>query len=119
MNVDKIFIKGLALEATIGIYEHERGVKQPIKVDLDIFFDNRLPAKSGLIKDTIDYDLVAQEIGSIVATTKFELLESLAESIANTLVTKFKISKLACTVYKPQALNNAETVGITISRPVA
>lgn len=116
--MDKIFIKGLALEAKIGIYEHEKGVTQPISVDLEIFLDSTKAASSGLIKDTIDYDEVAQTIASIVAQTRFELLESLAEAVTAKLLSDFKMSQLVCTIFKPKALNNAETVGISIVRPL-
>lgn len=114
--MDKIFIKGLALEAVLGVYAHEKGVKQPIKIDLEFYLSTTQSAKSQLLKDTIDYDLVAQEIAKIVADKEFELLESLAEHIADCLLQKFKMQKLECTIYKPQALYNAETVGITIIR---
>jgi dihydroneopterin aldolase len=116
--MDKIFIKGLALEAKIGIYEHEKGVTQPITIDLDIFFDSTKAAASGLIEDTIDYDVVAQTIANIVTQTRFELLESLAEAVTTKLLSDFKMNQLVCTIFKPQALNNAETAGISIVRPL-
>jgi dihydroneopterin aldolase len=114
--MDKIFIKGLALEATIGVYEHEKGVKQPLKVDLEMFVDSSLSANSDLIKDTVDYDLVAQRVAQLVAQSHCELLESLAQYVVQSLLDEFAIARLIFTVYKPQAINNAETVGITIER---
>lgn len=115
--MDKIFIKGLALEAVIGIYEHEKGIKQPLKVDLEFHVDTTIAAESDLIHDTVDYDLVAQYVAEIVSASTSELLEALAEQVATSLLKRFKTTQVVCTLYKPQALNNAETVGITIKRP--
>lgn len=117
--MDKIFIKGLELQAVIGVYEHEKGVKQPIEIDLEMFVDSAVSANSGLIKDTIDYDVVAQRVSQLVAQSKCELIESLANYIVQNLLQEFSINKIACTVYKPQAIDNARTVGITIVREKA
>jgi 7,8-dihydroneopterin aldolase/epimerase/oxygenase len=114
--LDNIFIKGLALEAIIGIYPHERKMKQPILLDLDLFVDTHLPAKSGLITDTVDYDLVVKRIANLVAQSQCELLESLAQHIADIIFKEFRVYRLRCSLYKPKAINNAQMVGITIER---
>lgn len=114
--MDRIFIKGLELQGVIGVYEHEKGVKQPILVDLELFVDTTSAARSGLIKDTVDYDLVAQRVAQLVEQGQSELLETLAQHIADVILKEFKVPKLRCTINKPQAINNAQMVGITIER---
>ncbi len=114
--MDKIFIKGLTLEAIIGIYPHERIKKQPVIIDLDLFVDIKESSRSGLINDTVDYDIVIKRISELVAQSQFELIESLLEHIADAILREFRVYKLCCTLYKPQAIHNAQMVGLTIER---
>lgn len=114
--LDRIFIKKIALEAIIGVYDHERVAKQPLMIDLELFTDIKLPAKTGLISDTVDYDLVVDRVAALVQKSHYKLLESLIEAIADVILQEFKVQKVQCTVYKPQAIDQAETVGITIMR---
>lgn len=113
---DKIFIKGLALEAFIGLYEHEKLQKQPIIVDVEFVIDARKAARSGNIADTVDYDLLVNHMTKIVTESRFELLESLIEYMTESLLNEFNLEQVSCTLYKPNAINNAKTVGISITR---
>jgi dihydroneopterin aldolase len=42
--MDKVFIAGLEIETLIGIYEWERKIRQPLVFDIEMGFDNRVPA---------------------------------------------------------------------------
>ncbi|MBA2655201.1 MAG: dihydroneopterin aldolase [Gammaproteobacteria bacterium] len=114
--LDKIFIKGLLLEAIIGVYPHEKTVKQPISIDIEMEVDVTLAVKTDLIKDTVDYDLVMDRVTEIVEKSHYDLLESLIEKIATTILSEFKVSKVRCTLCKPRAITNAQSVGISIER---
>ena len=53
--MDIVFIEGLEIEALIGIYDWERKIRQPLVFDLELGFDNRKPAASDDIADTLDW----------------------------------------------------------------
>src|SRR5690606_7738281 len=53
--MDKVFIEGLEIEALIGIYDWERRIRQTLRFDLEMAFDNRVPAASDDIAHTLDY----------------------------------------------------------------
>ena len=61
MSTDKVFIEGLEIEALIGIYDWERRIRQPLVFDLEMAFDNRKPAASDAIADTL---VVAGGVGA-------------------------------------------------------
>ena len=42
--MDNVFIEGLEIEALIGIYDWERRIRQPLLFDVEMAFDNRMPA---------------------------------------------------------------------------
>ena len=53
--MDKVYVRDLKLDARIGIYEWEKRILQKIRVDLEMAWDNRIPAASDDIKDTLNY----------------------------------------------------------------
>ncbi|MDO4708754.1 MAG: dihydroneopterin aldolase [Pseudomonadota bacterium] len=117
--MDRIFIHGLQLDALIGVYAHEREAGQPLLLDVELGFDNRIPAASDALADTIDYAEVVARLRQWVAQTRHELLETLLEDLAARLRADFPaITKIRLRVHKPlaaRALGCAD-VGIEIGR---
>lgn len=113
---DKIFIRNLEVSAIIGILPHERITPQPLIITLEIAADFKQAATSENIADTVDYAAIAQTITDFVSTSRLQLLETLAEKIAELILQKFKVNWLRLEVAKPQAIKNAKSVGIIIER---
>lgn len=113
---DIIFIHQLKVDIIIGIFPWEQQQKQPVLIDLEIGTDIRRAALSKKIKDTVDYAQVATRITDFVANKKFQLLETLAEEIAQLLFVEFKIERLKLQLAKPLAILNAKQVGVIIER---
>ena len=80
--MDKVFIEGLEIDALIGIYDWERRIRQTLRFDLEMGFDNRRPAASDDIADTLNYKAVSKRIEQFVRESDFGLVETLAERIA-------------------------------------
>jgi dihydroneopterin aldolase len=114
--MDCLFLKGLAFEAVVGIYDHEKENKRPLILDVELYIDASVAARSDSIANTVDYDLVANFIFEQVSQRNFNLIESLATAITQAILEKFNLKKVRCTLYKPQAVSYAETVGIIIER---
>jgi len=114
--MDKICIKQLRVDAIIGIHEWEKRSTQPVYIDLDLSFDCRKAAHSDDIKDALDYYAVCQKITHFVRASRFELIERLAEEVAQLVLKEFACKKVKLKLFKPFAVANAQTVGIKISR---
>jgi len=114
--MDIVFLRQLQLEAVIGIHDWERKTPQPLLMDLEIATDVRRAAASDRIQDALDYHAVAQRISEYVATSEFQLVETLAEGCAELILRKFTASWLRLTLHKPNAVANAASVGIVIER---
>lgn len=106
------------MDAIIGIHDWEKQKKQPLFFDLKLYFDCRKAAKSDDIKDALDYFEVCQKVTAFVANSRFELIEALAESVCQLVFKHFKCDKIKLTVLKPEAIADAESVGISITRKV-
>ncbi|MFO1417628.1 MAG: dihydroneopterin aldolase [Methylotetracoccus sp.] len=114
--MDIIFLRGLQIETVIGIYDWEREIRQTIVLDVEMASDIRRAAASDDIVDTLDYKAVSKRIISFVEASEFFLVETLAERIAEIVLTEFGVPWLRLTLNKKGAIRNASDVGIIIER---
>jgi 2-amino-4-hydroxy-6-hydroxymethyldihydropteridine diphosphokinase len=114
--VDKVFIEGLEIHALIGIYDWERRIRQPLVFDLEMAFDNRRPANSDAIADTLDYKAISKRLIAFVSTSSYGLVETLAERCAQVVLQEFDVAHLRLKLSKPGAVRGARAVGVVIER---
>lgn len=115
--MDAIFIKGLKTEAVIGMYDWEQAFKQPLIFDLEILTDLRNCSTSDAIEDTIDYKVISDKIIDWVENNQYELLEPLAEMICQRILEQHaSAQRIELTCHKPNAVIQADSVGIRIVR---
>ena len=117
--MDKVFIEGLEIEALIGIYDWERRIRQPLVFDLEMACDNRTPAASDAIADTLDYKAVSKRLVAFGSESGFGLVETLAEKVAAIILDEFAVSHVRLKLSKPGAVRGARAVGVIIERSAA
>ncbi len=113
--MDTIFIRGLSVEAVIGVYDWEREIRQTLILDLDMANDSGRAAASDRIEDALDYHAVSERLRAYVGGSSFQLIETLAESCAALVREEFGVPWLRLTIHKPGAVQGAD-VGATIER---
>lgn len=114
--MDIVFIKDLRIETIIGIYDWERRVKQTISLDLEMAADIRAAAATDAIEDTLNYKAVAKRLIAFVGDSEYQLVETLAEKVADIVLTEFGVAWLRLTVHKPGAVRGSRDVGVIIER---
>lgn len=114
--MDIVYVRDLRMDARIGIYEWEKRIKQKIRVDLEMGWDNHHPATSDDIKDTLNYKTASKRVMDLVEQDHYELVERLAETIAETLMQELQIPWMKVTVGKPGAVRGSSEVGVSIER---
>lgn len=114
--MDIVFIHGLTIETTIGIYDWEKQTRRPIVLDLEMASDIARAAASDRIEDALDYDAVTQRLKREVSENRSELVETLAERCATILREEFSIPWLRLRLNKPGAVGDGVDVGILIER---
>jgi len=117
--MDKVFIEGLQIEALIGIYDWERRIRQPLVFDIEMAFDNRIPAASDAIGDTLNYKAVSKRLIEYVSGSDFGLVETLAERVAAIVLDEFGVRHVKLKLSKPGAVRGARAVGVMIERSAA
>ena len=115
-NVDTIFLHGLKVECVIGIWEWERRITQTLLFDLDIGFDTTAAARSGAIEDTLSYREVAKRVTAYAQETRANLVETLAQGVADILLEEFGALWCKVRVNKRGAVTGATNVGVVIER---
>lgn len=114
--MDIIFLNGLTTECIIGIWDWERKVRQKVVIDLEMGADIRKAAASDSIDDTLDYKRVAKRLLQFVGESEFQLVETLAERIAEVVVTEFDVPWVRVRLNKQGAIRGSRDVGIHIER---
>lgn len=115
-HTDVIFIREFKVATLIGLYAHERHAPQTIQLDLDIGLPNKRRWISDDIGDTVDYGVVVEEIRAVLETSRFFLLETLAEHVADVILDEFETSWVRVRVAKLGILSNVSEVGLFIER---
>lgn len=114
--MDTVFIEDLRIETVIGIYDWERKIRQVVALDLEMAFDNRRPAATDDIDDTLNYKAVGKRLIAFVEGSSFQLVETLAERCAQIVLDEFKVPWLRLKLSKPGALRGSKAVGVVIER---
>lgn len=113
---DHVFIEGLEIDTLIGIYDWERRIRQTLVFDIEMAFDNRVPAATDDIALTLNYKSVSKRLIEYVGQSSFGLVETLAERCAQIILDEFAVSKVRLKLSKPGAVRGARAVGVMIER---
>ena len=114
--MDIIFLHNLKVDTVIGIFDWERRIRQDVVIDLDMAADIRKAASSDHIDDTLDYKSVAKRIIAFVEAAEFQLVETLAERIAEIILSEFTVPWVRVRINKQGAVRGARDVGVIIER---
>ena len=114
--MDQVFIRDLAIDTVIGVYDWERRVRQTLLLDLEMATEIHAAAGSDDLQFALDYSRVAEVVSDLAANSEFQLIEALAERIAELVLSEFGVPWLRLRLRKPGAVRNAREVGLLIER---
>ena len=114
--MDTVFIRELEIDTVIGIFEWERRIRQTVRLDIEMDADVARAAASDAIEDALDYKAVSKRVQSFVAESEFQLVETLAERVAQLIIQEFGVPRVKLTLSKPGALRGARDVGVIVER---
>ncbi len=114
--MDKVLIRGLKVNATVGIHDWEQQISRPLIFDVTLETDIRAAAASDEVADAVDYAAVSQRIMDVVQASRPKLLETLLEKICASLLEAFNVQSVRIKVDKPGAVPGAAGVGVEIER---
>lgn len=118
MRVDSVALRGLKARGHHGVFAREREEGQTFVVDLVLGLDTRPAADSDDLARTVHYGIVAEEVVAVVEGEPVDLIETLAQRIADTCLRHDAVQEVEVVVHKPEAPITVpfEDVTLTIKR---
>lgn len=86
-----------------GVYKGEEELGQRFEVDIEYHVADQSSPKTDQPEETIDYVAVVQKVQEIVTQRRYNLIETLANVIAEELLALFPITQVIVRVRKPWA----------------
>lgn len=114
--MDRIYIRDLALRCVIGVFPEERRERQDVIINIVMECDHSQAALTDQLEQAVDYKAIKKQVVALVEKSRFQLLETLADRIANVCMENAKVRKVTVTVDKPGALRFARSVAVEITR---
>lgn len=100
---DQIVITGIRGLGHHGVFAHERVDGQEFSVDVRLHVSTSAAAGSDSLGDTVDYGLVANAVHALIVGEPFDLVETLAERIAEACLSFAGVQRVRVAVHKPHA----------------
>ncbi len=115
---DQITLTGLRASAFHGVLEHERRTGQVFIIDVTIFLDLEAAAASDDLALTVHYGELAEEVVVAVEDDPVDLIETVAERVAQVALLHPPVTRTIVTVHKPSAPISVpfSDVSVTIDR---
>ncbi len=115
--VDRIIVRGLVVDAFIGVFDHERLARQRVRFDIDV---ETVPDYARIVRDEGRYvsyaDLVEYIETRAASDDHVELVETWADDVARVALENELATRVHVTVQKIDVFDAADGVGITITR---
>ncbi len=114
----RVFLRDMVLRAAIGVYPHEHGVTQRVRVTISFGVADEPGLAIGRddLSRTVSYERVVQLVRRIVGEGHVRLVETLAERIAAGVLADRRIEVIRIKVEKLDVFDELDSVGVEIER---
>ena len=116
--LDRLAVRGIEAFGHHGVFEAERRDGQVFLVDLVLSLDTRVAARTDDLQETVDYGSLVAKVKGAVESDPVDLIETLADRLADVCLEDPRVHRAEVTVHKPDAPIEAtfSDVALTISR---
>lgn len=120
-GLDRIAVTGITARGFHGVLEHEKREGQTFVVDVALGVDTSDAARTDDLARTVDYSAVAADVVAIVSAGSLDLIETLAQRIADACLARELVEAVEVVVHKPDAPVGVpfDDVTVTIVRTAA
>ena len=116
MNTDTLYIEKLKLKAYLGVYPWEQEIKRSVYFDIEFPVNAPQASLQDNLADTINYEVLYHHLEKLLESTRFQLIETLAEKSAALLLEMLPLPWIKLKVSKPYAIPQANSISISITR---
>ncbi|MEQ1754597.1 MAG: dihydroneopterin aldolase [Micropepsaceae bacterium] len=115
-RIRHVFVRDLELNANIGVYHREKGRTQPVRINVDLTVVESDGALEDQLSNVVDYGAVVDGIKLILEGGHLNLVETLAERIAEHCLADARVRVARVRIEKLQVISEARSVGVEIER---
>ncbi|MBB43696.1 MAG: dihydroneopterin aldolase [Rhodospirillaceae bacterium] len=115
-NTQRVFVHDLILSALIGVHSHEKNTRQLIRINLDMEVSNDCISIKDQLSDVVNYEDVIESVKKLVAEGHINLVETLAEKVAQICLADKRVHSVKIQIAKINAFEDAGSVGVEICR---
>ncbi len=112
----RLFVRDLVLPCEIGVYAHERGKRQRVRINVRLDIRDAAAPFGDHISDVVSYEHVVDQIRTIVDSGHLNLVETLAQRIADLCLDDRRVDRAWVRVEKLDVIADAGGVGVEIER---
>ena len=109
-----VFIKDFIVHEIIGIHAHEKIKKQKIKFNIVLNVNQSSVPDEKNINTIVDYEKITNKLENLTKSKKYNFLESLVEDSFKELFEDKRINSVKIKIEKPDAIKNADSVGVEV-----
>jgi len=114
-ELDLLTVTGIECFGHHGVFDFERRTGQVFVIDLTLAVDTRPAAASDDLADTVDYGTLVARVKAAVERDPVDLIETLAERVADVALTDARVEWARVTVHKPDAPIESAFADVTLS----
>lgn len=112
--IDTLNIKALKVNTKIGVYAWEQRINQQLLIDISIGADFSSCLED--LANTIDYAHLCERVSLYVSSKSFQLIETVANEVAELIQTEYKVTNVTVGISKPHAIKNADNIQVIVHR---
>jgi dihydroneopterin aldolase len=115
--MDRIELRGMSFQGRHGVRDAEREQAQEFRVDVEVDADLGAAGRSDRLADTVDYTRVRAAAREVIEGPSMQLLESLAASIAQRILSLPRVEGVSVRVAKrPASMQPIDAAAVHIKR---
>jgi dihydroneopterin aldolase len=101
--LDRVTLQGLRVRGRHGVLAAEKSLGQWFVIDVVLHLDTRAAAAGDDLSATVDYGPLAEQVAAVVGGEPVDLIETLAQRIADVALRPGVVQAVDVAVHKPQA----------------
>jgi dihydroneopterin aldolase len=114
-GVRHVFVRDMVLQAAIGVYAHEHGRKQRVRVNVDLAV-RETGVGLDQVEQVVSYERVVEQVRAIVGGGHVKLVETVAERIAAACLEDARVLRVVVRVEKLDVFADTGSVGVAVER---
>jgi dihydroneopterin aldolase len=111
----RVFVRDLVVPCSIGIYPREKGLRRRVRVNAELSVGEAISGSDDF-GEAVNYETIVDGIKAIAEAGHINLVETLADRIANLCLEDRRVTAVRVVVEKLDVYPEAESVGVTLER---